>query len=92
MGLLGFELGVALRAASRTGHSGWYYRLLQQVSLSAGATLTLTTRPNPDFPFTRLVPIVSFGRPTRAELERMADMEGLASQWRRKARMILGRP
>jgi MOSC domain-containing protein YiiM len=81
-----------LKAMVRTGHSGWYYRVLQPGSLSAGDAITLAERPNPDFSFTRLVQIVSFGRPTRAELERMADMEGLASQWRRRARMILGRP
>ncbi|MBN9588416.1 MAG: hypothetical protein BGN85_03995 [Alphaproteobacteria bacterium 64-11] len=73
----------------QSGFSGWYYRVLRPGSLGAGDTVTLAERPNPDFPFARLVEIVSFGRPTRAELERMADMPGLASQWRRKARIAL---
>ena len=73
----------------QNGRSGWYYRVLRQGSLRAGDALTLAERPNPDFTFTRLIEIVSFGQPTRAELERMAVMEGLASQWQHKARLRL---
>jgi MOSC domain-containing protein YiiM len=49
----------------------------------------LQDRPNPDFAFTRLIEIIYHGRVTAEELERMTDMEGLASQWRNQARLQL---
>jgi MOSC domain-containing protein YiiM len=75
----------------RNGRSGWYYRVLQTGSLAAGDAVTLHERPNPDFPFTRLVAIVGRARPSRDELTRMATMPGLASQWQEAARSMLGR-
>ncbi len=77
------------KAMVRSGHSGWYYRVLQTGIITAGDTVDLRERPNPDFPFARLVEIVYHGRATPAELTRMADMQGLSSQWREKARQLL---
>ena len=73
----------------QSGQSGWYYRVLKAGALAAGDAITLAERPNPDFSFARLVAIVNFGGASRDELERMAAMDGLASQWRRKARIVL---
>lgn len=73
----------------QSGQSGWYYRVLKAGALTAGDALTLADRPNPDFSFARLVEIVNFGGASRDELARMAAMDGLASQWRRKARIAL---
>jgi MOSC domain-containing protein YiiM len=78
------------RAMVRNGRSGWYYRVLQTGSLTAGDAVILHERPNPDFPFTRLVAIVGRSRPTRDELLQMATMQGLASQWQDHARSLLG--
>jgi len=78
------------KAMVRSGQSGWYCRVLQTGTLTAGDAVELRERPNPDFPFVRLVEIVNHGRPTMAELARMADMQGLARQWREKARELLG--
>jgi MOSC domain-containing protein YiiM len=78
------------KAMVKSGHSGWYYRVLQTGALQAGDTLKLHDRPNPDFPFTRLVEIIYRSRATREEIVRMADMPGLASQWRDQARAWLG--
>ena len=74
----------------KSGWSGWYYRVLQTGALSAGDGVVLHDRPNPDFPFTRLVEIIYNSRATREEIARMADMPGLASQWRDQARAWLG--
>ena len=60
------------------------------INLQAGDALILHERPNPDFPFTRLVEIIYRKRATREEIHRMADMPGLASQWRDQARAWLG--
>ena len=74
----------------KSGQSGWYYRVLQTGALSAGDAVTLHERPNPDFPFTRLVEIIYRGKAAREEIARMAEMPGLASQWRDQARQMLG--
>jgi MOSC domain-containing protein YiiM len=77
------------KAMVRNGFSGWYYRVLRVGQLEAGDALTLTHRPNPDFPFARLVEIIYHGKATRDEIQRMAELEGLASQWRDHARQTL---
>ena len=78
------------KAMVRNGFSGWYYRVLREGALQAGDALTLEARPNPDFPFTRLVEIVYRNRATADEIRRMAELEGLAGQWRSRARDMLG--
>ena len=78
------------KAMVKSGHSGWYYRVLQPGALQAGDAVILHDRPNPDFAFPRLVEIIYRSRATREEIARMADMTGLASQWRDQARAWLG--
>jgi MOSC domain-containing protein YiiM len=70
--------------------SGWYYRVLAPGALGAGDAISLQARPNPDFPFSRLVEIVYRKRGARADLIRMTEMEGLAFQWRERAKLMLG--
>jgi MOSC domain-containing protein YiiM len=77
------------KAMVRNGFSGWYYRVLREGQLKAGDALTLHDRPNPDFAFARLVEIVYHGKATQNEIRRMAGLEGLASQWRDRARDFL---
>jgi MOSC domain-containing protein YiiM len=78
------------KAMVKSGHAGWYYRVMQEGVLYAGDTITLRERPNPDFPFTRLVAIVYHGKASPVELARMSEMPGLASQWQETARQLLG--
>jgi MOSC domain-containing protein YiiM len=78
------------KAMVKSGWSGWYYRVLQTGALKAGDAIVLHERPNPDFPFTRLVEIIYHAKATREEIARMAEMPGLASQWRGHARQMLG--
>jgi MOSC domain-containing protein YiiM len=74
----------------RNGRSGWYYRVIRVGAITPGDRIVLHERPNADFPFTRLVEIAGRGRPTTAELQRMAQMTGIASDWRNLARRRLG--
>ena len=78
------------KAMVKSGHSGWYYRVLQTGSIKPGDAVHLHERPNPSFPFTRLVEIVNHGQATAAELTRMVNMPGLASQWQDIARGLRG--
>ena len=77
------------KAMVRNGRAGWYYRVLREGVVTAGDSVILQHRPNPDFAFTRLVSLIGKGNATPEELQRMADMEGLASQWRVQARASL---
>jgi len=90
-----FKLALALgepRLAKhmvRTGHSGWYYRVVQQGTIAPGDGIELVDRPNPGFGFARLVTIINRGGATLPELEQLAAMPGLASRIGRKARAAL---
>jgi MOSC domain-containing protein YiiM len=73
------------KAMIRTGRAGWYYRVLEPGEIAVGDAVQLEERPNPDFPFSRLIELISFGKATAAELKRLKDMPGLAGDWRRRA-------
>lgn len=73
------------KAMVRNGRAGWYYRVLRPGRLRPGEPVLLADRPHPDFPFERLVEIVSLGGATRAELARMAAMPELAAHLRSSA-------
>ena len=77
------------KAMIRTGRAGWYYRVLEPGDTRAGDLVCMEDRPNPDFPFARLVELISFGKATRAELKRLEHLSGLASDWRDRAREML---
>jgi MOSC domain-containing protein YiiM len=57
--------------------------------LSAGETIELRERPNPDFSFARLVELISRRNATREELTRLANMTGLARQLQERIRQTL---
>jgi MOSC domain-containing protein YiiM len=90
-----FKLALALgeprlgKHMVRTGHSGWYYRVLREGSLASGDEIVLTERPNPGFGFPRLVTIVNRGGATLPELHDLAAMPGLASNIGRHVREAL---
>ena len=77
------------KAMVRSGRSGWYYRVLKTGTVSTGDAVRLQARPNPGFPFTRLVAVVNHGGAAIDELAQMADMPGLARQWQEQARQVL---
>jgi MOSC domain-containing protein YiiM len=79
------------KAMIRNGRSGWYYRVLTQGVISRGDAIVLVERPNPDFPFARLVEFTVPGKAKRADWERMKNMQGLAQNWQQRAAEILTR-
>ncbi len=58
-------------------------------AVSAGGTVILHARPNPDFPFRRLLAVINHGDASIEELARMAGIPGLAGQWQAHARQML---
>jgi MOSC domain-containing protein YiiM len=79
------------RAMIRNGRSGWYYRVLTPGVISQGDQVVLLERPNPSFPFTRLVEFTIPGKATTADWERMRDIPGLAQNWQQRAVEITAR-
>lgn len=77
------------KAMVRNGRAGWYYRVLESGAIRAGDAVTLRERPNPDFAFPRLIEIVNFNNATRPELERLAQMPGIARRLQARARQAL---
>ena len=71
------------KAMVKSGRAGWYYRVLEPGDVGAGDEVALVDRPQPEFPFARLVAIVNRGQATPEELAALAAMSGLAS-WLRK--------
>jgi MOSC domain-containing protein YiiM len=79
---LRFEDSQLPPAMTKNGRSGWYYRVLQPGDLKAGDDVRLHARPNPDFPFTRLVEIITRKNTSLEEIGQLAATPELASQWR----------
>jgi MOSC domain-containing protein YiiM len=73
------------KAMVRSGRAGWYYRVIEEGQVAPGDGVDLVDRPNPDFPFSRLVELISHRRATRQEMERMQSLPGLALNWQHRA-------
>jgi len=88
---LRFDDNMLPKAMVRNGRAGWYYRVIEPGTICAGDPITLVDRPAPGFGFNRLVEIVNFGGALPGELESMAEMTGLASGLRARAKAALER-
>jgi len=82
---LHFDDNRLVAAMVRSGRSGWYYRVLSEGELGAGDRVELIDRPQPSFPFTRLIEFVNFGRANSVELLALSRMEEATSRLRQKA-------
>src|SRR3546814_4044377 len=71
-----------------TGHSGWYYRVLEDGRVAAGDTLALIERPLPDWTVERVFALLIGGGGKRepAAVRVLAATEALAATWRARDR------
>lgn len=76
------------KAMVKSGRAGWYYRVLQIGKLAAGDEVRLVERPQPAFPFSRLVSIINHGDATVVENELLAAMSEVAAWIRTRAQLI----
>lgn len=72
-------------AMVRSGRAGWYYRVLSEGELGSGDQVELLARPQPGFPFPRLIEFANFGVGTDAELLALSGLKEVASGIRRRA-------
>jgi MOSC domain-containing protein YiiM len=89
-----FKLALALgeprlgKHMVRTGHCGWYYRVVRGGTVQSGDAVTLHDRPNPQARFADLVRFVNFGPESRQELDMLAQLPGIASTIAARARAL----
>jgi len=79
------------KAMIRSGRAGWYYRVLEPGVIAPADQVVLRERPNPKFPFTRLVELIARHNATIAEWQQMITMPGLAQEWQQHAAKMLTR-
>jgi MOSC domain-containing protein YiiM len=75
-----------VRAMTRSGRCGWYYRVIETGQMAAGDGHDVIDRPNPDWPVSRLADIAAGRAGTIAALEAMTVLPGLAAQWQQWAK------
>lgn len=68
------------------GCCGWYYRVLENATVRAGANLTLVAREDDAVSLAEFHATLREPRPPRARLERLARMEALGADWLKKLR------
>ncbi|WP_419814722.1 MOSC domain-containing protein [Glacieibacterium sp.] len=86
-----FKLGLVfdeprlIRAMIRSGHCGWYYRVLEPGAIGAGDEHVVVERPNPAWPISRFAGLIAARALGSDLLSEMLAMEGLAQTWQVKA-------
>jgi MOSC domain-containing protein YiiM/DNA-binding MarR family transcriptional regulator len=75
----------------RTTRCGWYYRVIEEGQVKAGDTLTLLSRPQPEWTVERVIGLLIGGAGKRdAEaVAKLASMEVLAPNWRARAQKMV---
>ena len=79
------------KAMIRSGRSGWYYRVFEAGTIDPGNPVELVERPNPNFPFTRLVEFDFVRQGHGRRIGTDAGHAGLALNWQQRAREMLRR-
>lgn len=64
------------------GRTGWYYRVLEEGMLAAGATLVLAERPRPNWPLARIQDVLNRRLVEGDALAELAEMPELSPGWR----------
>lgn len=90
---LGHRFGVASVTATvvTSRRSGWYYRVIEEGTVSAGDVLELVARPLPDWSVEHVFGLLVGGAGKRqpAALRALSDMDLLATTWRVRAHKLL---
>lgn len=77
------------RRVQDTGRSGWYFRVLVQGPVVAGAVAVLDARPNPQWTLTRVNDLLYHDTLNRAALSEFVALPGLPESWRKLAQARL---
>jgi len=66
----------------QNGRSGWYLRVLQEVELTAGTAIELTSRPRPTWTIARASKLLYHEPDNVAGMEELANLPELSRAWR----------
>ncbi|WP_120497167.1 MOSC domain-containing protein [Kiloniella sp. EL199] len=75
----------------KSGRTGWYYRVLEEGSVKQGDELTLIDQPNPDWSLLRIQNVLYVDMLNLENLQALASLKELASNWQELARKRLSR-
>lgn len=78
-----------VRAMTRSGRCGWYYRVLEPGSIEAGCGHDVIDRPNPDWSIARFAGFAAGRAGTIEALEQLSTLPGLTPRWQVKAKAAL---
>ena len=90
---LRFDVPDMARRVQDSGRSGWYFRVIEPGTITAGDRGTLIARPNPDWSLARVSHLLYHDRMNHAALAELAAIPGLPESWRRlvEARLASGK-
>ncbi|MGB3387912.1 MAG: MOSC domain-containing protein [Pseudaminobacter sp.] len=69
----------------KSGRTGWYYRVLEEGTVSPGDPLVLQHRPRPQWPLARIIELLYTRTLDMETLAALADLPELAASWRELA-------
>lgn len=69
----------------KSGRTGWYYRVLEEGTVSPGDMLLLTQRPQPQWPLARVIDLLYTKTLDMEALSALAELPELAVSWRQLA-------
>ena len=75
----------------RTARCGWYYRVIEEGLLTAGDTITLASRPYPNWTVERVIRLLigGAGKHDAESVATLAALEVLAINWRVRAQKMI---
>ena len=77
-----------VRAMARSGRCGWYYRVVESGTVSAGDPHIVIDRPNPDWSVARFAAFAIAKAPPRVDLAAVMALSGLAPALAQQARQL----
>lgn len=84
-----FDLKDLATRVQNNGRTGWYYRVLREGSVEAGAELQLVDRTNPEWTVSRIWKAFYVRTLEYGELSQIAQLPQLAESWRELASLRL---
>ncbi|MBC7521109.1 MAG: MOSC domain-containing protein [Sandarakinorhabdus sp.] len=78
-----------VRAMTRSGRCGWYFRVLESGAVNAGDAHAIIERPNPGWPVARFAGFAAGRSGTIEALAELATLPGLTPAWQARARAAL---
>ena len=86
-----FGTARVVRAMTRSGRCGWYYRVLEPGTVAAGDAHIVIDRLNPGWSVARFAAFAAGRSGTRDAISELTSLPGLTLAWKRKAAQALAR-